>query len=261
MRKNGVALALALAGILASVSTADDPKGSGSAKGSGSGSGSVKSADPTKGDADQYVITNAYVGQINNFNADAKTFTLHVTTKNLVANPQGQADLQRAQADLQRAQQDYANALNIKDARDRAQKASDAQNRANQAQTRINQAQANQFKVEEKSLDVQFQLNDEVLVRTQTLPPFFDDKGNPRKPNDDELKELSQPQGAPGYKAATGDLQNGQLVEVGVGYKKGEPAPKPVGSGSGSASTTDPKEQPRQSAILIVIGKNAKPGK
>jgi hypothetical protein len=247
MRNLGLALVLAFTAAV--LSAADAPKGSGSVTPPSQGSGSV--SDPG------FVTTNILIGQLNNLNVEARTFTLNVKTQTPVPNQNAQNDLARAQQDLQRAQQDYNNAQTIRDPKQRAQKINDAQNRANDATNRINTAKGNLVKVEEKSQDVQMQMTDDMVVRTLNLPVFFDDKGNPRKPTDDELKELMQPPGFPGYKAALSDLANGQNVEVFIGHKKGETAqPKPPqGSGSGSGSTPQPPPQP---VICVLIGKSSK---
>jgi hypothetical protein len=246
MRTIVVVLVLVPAFAMAPLSMAQAPKGSGSASSSGSGSGSssgsTKPLDPN--DPNLFVTTNVLTGQLNNLNVDAKTFTLHVTTKVLVPNQQAQQDLVRAQQDLQRA------ALE-RNPQARAQKVADANNR-------IAQAQANLQKVEEKSQDVNMQMHDDMVVRTLNLPAFFDDKGNPRKPTDDELKELQQPPGTPGFKATITDIQNGQTVQVAIGHKKGEAtAPKPP-AGSGSGSSSAPPPPPPQIAILVLIGKSGK---
>lgn len=234
MRRMGSLSALVL---IASISlwAADNPKGSGSASGS----------DP-RPDSD-WVTTGSAIGQLTEVNLETKTLTLKVTTKVQVPNQQAQADRQKLLAQLQDAQR-------IPNPQQRNQ-------RVNELNSQLTQNAQNLVKIEDKSQDFPLQPHDDMVVRTLNLPPFFDDKGNPRKPTEDELKELQQPPGLPGYKAAIGDLRAQQTVQVFTGYKKGESPKKPegsAGSGSSAGSGKDPKDQPKQTAILIVIGKSDK---
>lgn len=245
-------LAFVLASTAAVLWAADNPKGSGSAPVAPPSQGSGSVTDPG------FVTTNILVGQLGNLNLENKTFTLTVKTQIPVPNQGAQNDLNRATQDLQRAQQDASNALTVRDPKQRAQKLQDAQNRANDASNRIAQAKQNLVKFEEKSQDVQCQMGDDMFVRTLNLPAFFDDKGNPRKPTEDELKELMQPPGLPGFKASQSDLQNGQHVEVFIGHKKGETAPTKPNPGSGSGSGSGSPQTPPQNAICILIGKSGK---
>jgi hypothetical protein len=224
----------------------------------------------------QLVTTNIVTGVVENWNTNGKSFTLKVTSQVQVPNSQGQADtlraqaeLQQAQAEVQKAEQELASAKNIKNPQQRQQKINDAEKRlthannlAADARKRAANAGQSSVKIETSTQNVPMQLADDVLVRTQTLPPFFDDKGNARKPTDDELKDLQQPAGFPGYKAMTSDLANGEVVTAYVGYSKGASPSKPSpgsavsagsGSGSGSASGSGSGSGPARASVTVVV--------
>jgi len=75
-----------------------------------------------------------------------------------------------------------------------------------------------------KTVDVDVEPLDDMIVRTMFLPEQFDDKGKPRKYTSKELKELRGPDSTlPGYTADNDSLKNGDLVTVYLVRKKHAP--------------------------------------
>jgi len=66
-----------------------------------------------------------------------------------------------------------------------------------------------------KTVDVDVEPLDDMIVRTMFLPEQFDDKGKPKKYTAKELKELRGPDPSlPGYTADNDSLKNGDLVTL-----------------------------------------------
>src|SRR5206468_1383639 len=81
------------------------------------------------------------------------------------------------------------------------------------------------YSYQEKKENYDFQSVEDVKVRWKNLPPLFDDKGNPRKPNDKERAELKGPdKKSPGYQADFADLRKDMTVEVHVPKPNAKPA-------------------------------------
>jgi hypothetical protein len=86
--------------------------------------------------------------------------------------------------------------------------------------------QQNPYKTVTSTRDVEFQVMEEVKVRTQVLPAAFDDKGNVKKYTAKELKELKGKDAhLPGYESSLENLTAGQVVQVTLAPRK---KPKPV---------------------------------
>ena len=91
----------------------------------------------------------------------------------------------------------------------------------------IQNAQRNLFVIKEVQLDVEVLPADTMKVRTAVPDPGFDDMGNIRELTPALLKELRGQEGLPGFKAARGDLKNGQTVLVVVSRERKKDA-KPL---------------------------------
>jgi len=75
-----------------------------------------------------------------------------------------------------------------------------------------------------KTVDLDLEPVDDMIVRTMFLPEQFDDKGKPKKYTAKERKELRGPDPSlPGYTADNDSLKNGDLVTVYLVRKKHVP--------------------------------------
>jgi hypothetical protein len=100
-----------------------------------------------------------------------------------------------------------------------------------QAQLELLLNQARLYKVDVRTVDVEVEALDDVVVRTARPKADFDDKGRPKKLTKAQLKELRGDPKEPGYnlgyKAEFGDVAADQIVKVQLVRKKGEaPAAK-----------------------------------
>lgn len=78
------------------------------------------------------------------------------------------------------------------------------------------------LELREESENITLDLTDDAIVRRQTLPPAFDEKGRPRKYSREEVKLLKGNPKLPGYKADLSDLKVDQVIQVSLSRKKGE---------------------------------------
>lgn len=100
-----------------------------------------------------------------------------------------------------------------------AQKALQEQLKALQGNGKGGQG-AGLFKEVKDYKDVNIDLDDSVVFRSSFLPSVFDDMGNIKKYNAEEMKELKGDPRLPGYKAAGSDLKAGQKVTVTLAKNK-----------------------------------------
>jgi hypothetical protein len=97
-----------------------------------------------------------------------------------------------------------------------------------QAQLQMIQNQARLYRVDVRTVDVEVEAIDDVVVRTASPKVDYDDKGRPKKLTRAERKELKGPDPKlPGYKAEFGDVAVDQVIKVQLVRKKGEAAAKP----------------------------------
>ena len=108
------------------------------------------------------------------------------------------------------------------------------------------------YTVQEKKENFDFQSIEDVKVRWKNLPPLFDDKGNPRKPNDKERAELKGPdKKSPGYQADFADLRKDMTVEVHVPKPNAKPA---KGKGKDKDKDDDsPLDKKPQATMIIIV--------
>ena len=105
-------------------------------------------------------------------------------------------------------------------------------------------------------------------MRTISPPPKSDDKGNPARYTQEELKELKGPDSkVPGYTANFSDLRKNQMVQVyfvrkkGMPMKPAAPAVKAPGDPAkakdadlANALAADPNEFSPKASIVVIIG-------
>jgi hypothetical protein len=101
----------------------------------------------------------------------------------------------------------------------------------------------------DETIKMEFEPGEDVVYRTQVLPPYLDEKGKPRKPTDKEKKEA---RGAdhklPGYTASRDDLKNDQIISVYFKVKK------PVaGASRKKEKDGEPAEPPTVTMVVIEV--------
>ena len=80
----------------------------------------------------------------------------------------------------------------------------------------------NLWTIKEVKQDVKAVPADDMKVRLLRPPEAYDDKGNPKKYTDKELKELKGPDKLPGYTGTLEDVKTNQLVLVYPGPQAGQ---------------------------------------
>jgi hypothetical protein len=102
------------------------------------------------------------------------------------------------------------------------------QNAVAQLQIQAARTQANMYQTVTTTQKVDFQVEENVKVRTAELPQAFDDKGEIKKYTKEELKELKgADKNLPGYESSIDNLKVGQTVQVTLAVHK-KPASKPA---------------------------------
>jgi hypothetical protein len=181
------------------------------------------------------MTTGKIAGKVVQVEGTTKNFTVQVTAKIQVPNP----DAIRSMANFQRQ---LAEASLDRNPANRARR---------MAEIQYNMSRQQMYSIKEHHHKVELQAADEAKVRTFRLPVEYDDKGKPRQYTQKELKELKGPDPKlPGYTAEWENLRVGQEVEVTIVRPKPTPAPK--------ARTKDKDrdfiaEDERIKATLIVI--------
>jgi len=142
-----------------------------------------------------------------------------------------------------------------------------------QAQLQLMLNQAGLYKIDVKTVDVEVEALDDVVVRTARPKADFDDKGRPKKLNKAQLKELrgdpKEPGYGLGYKAEFGDVAVDQIIRVQLVRKKPEkgevkpkakPKAKPKGK-KGKAKDDDEMgaadllgDNTPQVSMIVIIG-------
>lgn len=158
---------------------------------------------------DKYVKAGDFTGTIITL-GDNKELTVKVTLKYTEPNP---GAIQNHQNYMRRAVEISRNPNPIERNRQMAQLQIDIANN-----------QRNMYTLKEVHKDIALQPSENLVIRANHPPLAFDDKGNPRKYTDKELKEMRGEGNLPGYKADWDQLRTGQLVTVSYGRKKDAPA-------------------------------------
>lgn len=209
-----------------------------------------------------------YQGTLKTLPASDGTFSLDVAYTHWVPK-QGQGNLQqkyrnnnqmmnlvRQQQQLAQAQQRIATART-------PQQAAQAMQHLNQVmmnfQRAMMQAQLNpqnnpfQLKTDHKTID--FELADNVVVRTMILPEVFDEKGNIKQYTEEEKKALKgKNPNLPGYEAKIDDIKQGQTVTVTLSHvTPKKPAAKEGDKDADKDTTTHKKNR----VTMIVIEKDS----
>lgn len=168
-------------------------------------------------------------------------------------NNQNLANLMRRQADLQRRQAELMRARNPREQAQRMQQLQIEMQRLQVEMARMGVgAQQSPYKVVMKRHDYEFQTDENTRVRFLQPPVAFDEKGNPKKYTDTELKQLkgSDPK-LPGYTGEFDQLRPGHVVKVAIG-KKGATKSKDLDK----APLDDDKAY---AAVILVTGEDTPP--
>src|SRR5262245_57090861 len=162
-------------------------------------------------------------GKLVGVDEKKRNLTVEVTYKNAVPSPQ------EAQA-LSNLQRQLADAQRNRNPADRARQVADITVKMEQQQVRL---------YKDATQKIEFEVPDEMKVRTNLLPVEIDDKGKPRKLTEKEKRALKGPDPKlPGYLAEFDSLKKDQMVEVYPVKTKAKPKT--------NASATDAdKEKPR----------------
>jgi hypothetical protein len=99
-----------------------------------------------------------------------------------------------------------------------------------------------------QDVPVELQVSDDVRVRLANPPPKFDDKGNPKKYTQKELKSLKGPGNTWGYPGDFDSLKQNQVVHVFL--KKPKEAPK---TSTGGKKTEKDSAEAKPIVYMIYI--------
>lgn len=157
-------------------------------------------------EAEKLVPLGQYTGVLTSIGGSDKLLTVKITIRYMEPNAsafQNQQNLIRRQAEVMRQPNP------IERQRQLAQLAYD-----------MAQNQRNLYTKKEVSKDVDVQVADGAKVRSINPPLAFDDKGNPRKYTQKELKELRGDEKLPGYNSDLDALRTGQTVTLSLATKK-----------------------------------------
>jgi hypothetical protein len=165
-----------------------------------------------------------YAGKLVTAPGADRMFTLAVTYPEIVPNPGYKPD-PNIQREINRINQLQAQAAHSRNPRQVQNDINQINQLSVQLQRRIAQAQANAVKVVQRTANVDFQIEENVKVRTMVLPEAYDDKGNIKKYTPEELKELKGKDNLPGYESTVAALKPGQVVRI---LLKHHQAPKPT---------------------------------
>lgn len=165
---------------------------------------------------------------------------------------QAQMRMQQARTPQQRMQaQQQLNQVQQQIARSMAQAAAQAQRAA---------ATAKPAQVKTIKREVEFQVSENVKVRTLILPEQFDEKGNVKRPTGKDLEALKgADKNLPGIESGLDKLEPGVPVRVTmVAVSREAPAKGSAGTAKGSKEDkdgdADPGDKPRQVRLMIILG-------
>jgi hypothetical protein len=186
----------------------------------------------------EYVKVGTVTGQVASIDETRRVIRLKVPA----LNPD------EAQG-LKQAQQEWAMARNVQ--------------QAQQAQQKIAQHQA---KLYSNTQEVQITTVDDLTVRLANPPAEFDEKGQPKRHNKEELAKLKGDPKLPGYKGDFSDLQPGYIIQVTlVRYKDAKPAARPKAPMNGGNKDADPApavgsdDLPQTNFVVVVA--EGRPGR
>lgn len=198
-----------------------------------------KKDDKDKKEGDKLVKVGDFSGSLTAL-GEGRTLTLKITHRYLEPNAsaiQNQQNLVRRQYDIMRNPNPF-----------------DRQQQMAQLMRDVANNQRNLYTPKEVHKEVPLQSAENVQVRSKQPPLAFDDKGNPRKYTDKELKEMKGEGNLPGYQSDWDQLRTGQLVTITVARKK-DAAPA-GGKGKDLDKDLEKKlldtEKPYATLILIV---------
>jgi hypothetical protein len=214
--------------------------------------GSLRAADPPTSDSKQsppknepaekfLPIVGSVPAVVSEVNAEKGLLKLKVTYRELVPNPDVQAELVNQQADIIAKQQGI---LQSDDPIDRQQRMTELY----QAVAQKGATALGLFDVKETQVDVECSLLKDVKVRVPHLPPLFDEQGRPAKYTPEEIKKAKGPDNLPGFIGQLDDLKAGQGILV---HLKRKLVPKP-GDDKPPVRYVLAKEKPFAAIIVIV---------
>jgi hypothetical protein len=186
--------------------------------------------------AAKMVEAGKLVGKLVNVEGAKKSLTIEITVTYAAPNTS-------AMASLVSLQQQYVAARDIGTRRSLA------------VQILQQQAQMTSVKQEKHSLDVE--TSDDVVVRSASPPPKFDDKGNVKKYTAKELKDLRGDTKLPGYPRDFDDLRPDQVVELRLVKPKDQPKPKVTNKDADKDALAE-TSKPVATMIIIVAEPPAK---
>jgi hypothetical protein len=194
--------------------------------------------DDTKATKDKVTPTAKFLAKLLKANSSDKTLTVQLTQSVVVADRYQAGRILYWQARLLDAQRD-------RNPKNRLKRTAEAENWIVYHQARL-------YRRLDQHQNLDLQAVDDVQVRVLQLPPVHDEKGKPKKPTADELKELKGPDPkAPGYIANFGNLKPGQIVEITIG--KGKVGGKSPGALSSAASDKKPVDEKVMNLRPLVI--------
>ena len=212
-------LFLALASVLPAATAADKP---------------IVASDKKEAAA-KMIAAGELTGKIVNVEQTKKTFTLEVTIPYQVPNLG--AIQQLANIKLQMAQARDVNTIR-------------------NLQVQMLQQQAQMYQVRKETHNIDVDAADDVKVRLKDPPVTFDDKGNPKKYSQKELKELKGDPKLPGYAGDFDSLQQDQMVQVQLSKTKA--TPKKGGKDNKDADLLNENSKPVATMIMVVAQPAAK---
>ncbi len=210
-------------------------------------------------DADK-LAPGVFTGTVVSVPTDSdRMFTINVAYKKLQLKP-GQ-NLARANQGLQRQ---YNRILQLQNQMMRPpsrhhnpmQAMQQLQNAMIQFEIQLARAEANMFQVINATQKVDFQVEENVKVRTKELPELFDEKGNIKKYSPAELAALKgKDKYLPGYESALESLKPGQIVQVKLSPHK-KPRLSSSGKDNGKEAEKETSHEHKLQVGLIVILKD-----
>jgi hypothetical protein len=179
--------------------------------------------------AAKMIAAGEVTGRVVNVEQTKKSFTLEVSVTYQVPNP-------GAMANLANIRYQMATARDI--------------NTIRNLQLQLIQAQAQMVQVRRENHNVDIDASDEVKVRLKDPPVTFDDKGNPKKYSQKELKELKGDPKLPGYAGDFDSLHQDQIVQVQL--SKVKETPKKGGKDNKDADLLNESSKPVATTIMIL---------
>jgi hypothetical protein len=168
----------------------------------------TKDADKEPINTEKMMKAGSVVGKVLNAMESKKSIRLQLTIPYGKLNPGALQSLQQAQINLMRATSPQG---------------------VLQAQQQIARAQATLVEIRTTTKEVEWTAADDVKVRMANPPVQFDDRGQPKKYTQKELREMRGEDKL--FPAEFSDLKQDQIVQVTLVRKKGVPPRRPVKKG------------------------------